>query len=250
MKTLIGAAAALLMMSAAVPALAQASTGIPTTASMGSVEAIKPATLNLSAQGETRVRPDMASITLGVSVEQPTAAEAVRANAARMTQVIAALKKAGVADKDIQTSSLSLNPQYVYQENLPPRLTGYQVSNQVTITVRDLTRLGQTVDATVTAGATNVANISFGVTDPKAAEDEARLAAVKALQAKAELYARATGHRIARMASLSESGGYTPPSPPMPMYAMARMEKADSTPVAAGEVVVRIDVSAVYELSR
>ena len=244
MKTLIGAAAAALMMSAAVPALAQTQT----TAALA--EAPKPATLNLSAQGETRVRPDMATITLGVTAEKPTAGEAVRANAAQMTQVIAALKKAGLADKDIQTSSLNLSPQYVYQENLPPRLTGYQVSNQVTLTVRDLTKLGQTVDATVSAGATNVGGISFGVADPKAAEDEARLKAVAALQAKAELYAKATGHRIARMASLSESGGYAPPPMPMPVYAMARMEKADSTPVAAGEVVVRIDVNGVYELAR
>jgi len=249
MKTLIGAAAALLMMSAAVPALAQAAQG-PGAPTAASAEAMKPATLNLSAYGETRVRPDMATITLGVSVEAPGAADAVKANAAKMTAVIAALKKAGVADKDIQTSSLNLSPQYVYQENLPPRLTGYQVSNQVTITVRDLTKLGQTVDATVGAGATNVNNISFGLADPKAAEDAARLQAVTALQAKAELYARATNHRIARLASLSEGGGYTPPSPPMPVYAMARMEKADSTPVAAGEVVVRIDVNAVYELAR
>ncbi len=247
MKTLIGAAAALLMMSAAAPALAQASAS---SAAAVSAEAVKPATLNLSAYGETRVRPDMATITLGVSVEAPGAADAVKANAAKMTAVIAALKKAGVADKDIQTSSLNLSPQYVYQENLPPRLTGYQVSNQVTITVRDLAKLGQTVDATVGAGATNVNNISFGLADPKGAEDAARLQAVAALQAKAELYARATNHRIARLASLSEGGGYTPPSPPMPMYAMARMEKADSTPVAAGEVVVRIDVNAVYELAR
>jgi uncharacterized protein YggE len=245
MKTLLAAsAAAMLLASAAVPAMAQAPSAAMT------AEALKPPTLSLSAQGETRIKPDMASITLGVTAEAPSAAEAVRQNATKMNAVLAALKRAGLADKDIQTSSLNLSPQYVYQENLQPRLTGYQVSNQVTVTVHDLTRLGQAVDAVVGAGATNIGNISFGLTDPKAAEDEARLKAVAAVQAKAELYAKATGHRIARLASLSEGGGYTPP-PPMPVYAMARMEKSmDSTPVAAGEVSVRIDVSAVYEMAR
>jgi uncharacterized protein YggE len=117
----------------------------------------------------------------------------------------------------------------------------------VTIQVRDLARLGQTVDATVNAGATNVGGISFGLQDPQAAEDAARLDAVKALQAKADLYARATGYRIVRLVSLGEGGGYTP-APPMPMYAMAKREMADSSPVSAGELKVRVDVSATYEL--
>jgi uncharacterized protein YggE len=165
-----------------------------------------------------------------------------------MTKVVAALKKAGIAERDIQTSNLNVNPQYVYEQNQPPKLNGYQASNQVTIQVRDLARLGQTVDATVNAGATNVGGISFGLQDPQAAEDAARLDAVKALQAKADLYARATGYRIVRLVSLGEGGGYTPPRRPMPMYAMAKREMADSSPVSAGELKVRIDVSATYEL--
>lgn len=206
-------------------------------------------TLSLSAYGEVRRRPDMATISLGVQTEAPTAAEAMRLNAARMTQVIASLKKGGIADRDIQTSGLSLSPQYVYQENLPPRLTGYQASNQVTLVVRDLANLGQAVDAAVGAGASNVGGVAFGLQDSGAAEDAARLDAVKALQAKADLYARATGYRVARLVTLSEGGGYSPP-PPMPMMAMARMDKAESTPVEAGELKVRIDISATFELVR
>jgi len=204
-------------------------------------------TLDLSAYGETRVRPDMATIGLGVTTEAPTAAEALRLNAVKMNQVIAALKKGGIESRDLQTSGLSLSPQYVYAENLPPKLTGYQVSNQVTITVRDLTRLGQAVDASVNAGATNVGGIGFGLQDSAAAETAARLEATRALRAKADLYATAMGYRVARLVSLSEGGGYSPPSP-VPMLAMARMDKAESTPVEAGELKVRIDINARFEL--
>jgi len=244
MKTLVSSAALALALAATAPAaLAQPSPAPAVDA------ATRPAVFNLSAYGETRVAPDQATISLGVLTEAPTAAAAMTANAARMTQVIAALKKAGIAAKDIQTSGLSLSPQYAYEPNAQPRLTGYQASNQVTVTVRDLAGLGRAVDATVGAGANQVNGISFGLANPAAAEDAARLAAVKALQAKADLYARATGLRIVRLTQLSEGGGYAAP-PPMPVMAMARMEKADSTPVSPGELVVRIDINGAFEVAR
>lgn len=206
-------------------------------------------TLNLSAYGETKVAPDMATISLGVMTEEPTAAAAMQANAAQMGRVIAALKRAGLADRDIQTSQLNLSPQYRYEQNLPPKLVGYQASNQVTLTVRDLAKLGQVVDATVGAGANQVHGISFGLIDPTEAENAARRAAVRALQDKAGLYAEATGHRIVRLVSLSEAGGYAAP-PPMPVM-MARAEAMDaSTKVAPGELKVRIDISGLYEIAR
>jgi uncharacterized protein YggE len=236
--------AALLTGAAALPASAQGFGADSADA------AFRATTLNLSASGESKVTPDLATITLGVQTDGATAAQALSANAAQMNKVVAALKKAGIADRDIQTSSLNVNPQYVYVQNEPPKLNGYQASNQVTIQVRDLTKLGQTVDATVGAGATNVGGISFGLQNPQAAEDAARLDAVKALQAKADLYARATGYKIVRLVSLGEGGGYTPSPPPMPMYAMAKREMADSSPVSAGELKVRIDVSATYELAK
>lgn len=207
--------------------------------------------LNLAAYGETRVAPDMATINLGVVTEAPTAAEAMRQNRERMTQVISALRKQGIAEKDIQTSGLNLSPQYTYRENQPPLLRGYQAANQVTVTVYDLAKLGQAVDAVVSAGGNQVNGISFGLRDPQTAENAARLAAVKALKAKADLYAQATGLRLKGLKSLSEQGGYSPP-PPMPMYRMARAEAAmdASTPVAPGELVLRVDVQGVYELER
>lgn len=224
---------------AAAPALAQSA---PDTA-------FRATTFSLAAAGEALVAPDMATISLGVQTDDMTAAGALKANAARMTQVMAVLRKAGIAERDIQTSNLNVNPQYVYEQNQPPRFNGYQVSNQVTVTVRDLARLGQALDATVAAGANTVSGISFGLQNPQAAEDAARMDAVKALQAKADLYARATGYRIVRLVNLGEGGGYTPAAP-MPVFAMAKREMAESSPIAGGELKVRIDVSATYEVSR
>jgi len=206
-------------------------------------------TVNVSAYGETRIAPDQATINLGVMTEAATAQEAMAQNGVRMNQVMAALKKGGIAAKDIQTSQLSLDPQYVYEQNQPPRLTGYRATNQVTVTVRDLTKLGQAVDAVVSAGANQVGNISFSLADPTAAENAAREKAVKALADKADLYARATGHRVLRLVTLSEGGSFNPP-PPMPMVAMAARYKESDTAVSPGEVKVRVDVSGVYELTR
>ena len=207
-------------------------------------------TLNISAAGETKLAPDMATISLGVQTDAPTAQAAIAANARKMSGVMAALKKAGLADKEIQTANLSLNPQYVYEKNQPPRLTGYKASNQVIVTIHDLTRLGRIVDATVNAGADNVGGISFGIDDPSQAEDAARIEAVGKLKAKADLYARAAGYRVVRLVTMSEGGGYTPSPPPMPMMAVARQESAVDTQVSPGEMTVRINVSATYELAR
>ena len=244
MKTFLraGALGVILAASAATMTLAQAAP--PAAESM-----FRATTLNLAAYGEVKAAPDMASINLGVMTEAKTAQAAMQANAARMTEVMTALRKAGIAAKDIQTSGLNVNPQYVYEQNVPPRLTGYQASNQVTVVVHDLTKLGAAVDATVSAGANQVNGISFGLNDPTAAENAAREDAVKALQAKADLYARATGYRIGRLVSLGEGGGYTP-RPPVPMMAYASKREAMDTPVSAGELNVRIDVNGLYELTR
>jgi uncharacterized protein len=205
-------------------------------------------TLSLSAYGEVKAAPDQATITLGVQSTAATAAGAMRENAAQMAQVMDALHRAGVADKDIQTSDLSLNAQYVYDQNQPPKLTGYQASNDVAITVENLAQLGPIIDAVTTAGANQVSGISFGLRDPTVAENAARLAAVKALSAKAELYAGATGYRLARLVNLSE-GAAAPSGPVRPMMAMARVA-ATPTPVSSGELTVRTDVTGVYELTR
>jgi uncharacterized protein YggE len=245
MKALTRAAlaSALLYCAAAPQALAQAAP--PAADTM-----FRATTLNLAAYGETEIKPDKATITLGVTTEAPTAVAAMQANAARMSQVVAALRRAGLAERDVQTSNLSLNPQYHYEQNQPPRLTGYQASNMVTITVRDLARLGAAIDATVSAGANQIHGISFGLQDPTAAENAAREEAVRALAAKAELYARSTGHRVSRLVTLSEGSASYPSPPPMPMMMeMAASRKAD-TSISPGEVKVRVDVTGLYELSR
>jgi uncharacterized protein YggE len=233
---------------AAVLGLMLAATALTAAPALADDAQFRATTLNQSADGEVRVAPDMATITLGVSTQAPTAQAAMAANASQMTAVTAALHKQGLADRDIQTSNINLNAQYVYAENQPPKLTGYQASNQVTVRVNDLTKLGGSIDAVVGAGANQVQGISFGLKDPHAAEDQARLKAAKALAAKADLYAGATGYKIGRLVNLSESGGYAPPQP-MPMMA-ARFAKAESTPVSAGELSVRIEVSGQYELTR
>lgn len=249
MKTLMRASALGLTLAcaAAVPAVL-AQTAAPATPAAESM--FRATTLNLAAAGEVDVAPDMATINLGVQTEAPTAEAAMQANARQMNQVMTALRRAGVAERDIQTSNLNLSAQYDYQQNEPPRLRGYQASNQVTIKVRDLARLGAAVDATVSAGANQINGISFGLSDPTAAENAARQAAVRNLRAKAELYAQATGYRVGRLVTLSEGTSYSAPQPPMPYMAMARAESKDMTPVSGGELTVRVDISGLYELTR
>ena len=238
-------AAALLLLAATPPAaLAQAA---PDPAG---AEAFRATTLSLSAFGEVKAAPDMATISLGVQTQAPSAAQAMQQNAARMSRVVAVLKGAGIEGRDIQTSGLSLGAQYDYQPNQPPRLTGYQAANEVTITVNELSRLGAALDAVVTAGANQVSGVAFGLKDPKAAEDEARRRAVQALQAKADLYATAAGYRVSRLVNLSEGGGYAPPRP-VPMLAVRAMSAAaPATPVEAGELDIRIDITGLYELAK
>jgi len=242
MKTWMRAAAAAALIAAASPA-AQAQNA------PAAENAFRATTLNLSAYGETKVKPDQATISVGVTTSAAQAAEAMAANAREMVKVLAALKRGGVAERDVQTSQLSLEPQYVYEQNQPPRLTGYRAVNQVSVTVRDLSKLGAAVDATVSSGANQLGAVSFGLSDSTAAENAARQLAVKALTAKADLYAKAAGYRVLRLVNLSEGGSFSPP-PPVPMVAMsARFEKAQ-TPVSPGEMSVRVDVSAIYELAR
>jgi len=208
--------------------------------------------LNLSAYGEVKVQPDMATISFGVVTEAQTAAEAMRLNAERMNQVLAALRRADVAERDVQTSGLNLAAQYDYVQDQPPRMRGYQASNRVTVVIHDLTRVGATADAVVAAGVNQIDGIGFGLNDPTAAENQARQIAVRNLQAKAALYAQALGRPLGDLRSLTEGGGYAP-RPPMPMYArgaVASLDMAESTAVSAGELAVRIDITGVYDLAR
>lgn len=231
----------------AAPALAQTAPGMD----HGGMHAMHHVpTLNLSAYGEVKVAPDLATINFGVLTEAPSAEGAMAANRDRMNRVMTSLERAGIAPRDIQTSGLNLSPQYDYVQNEPPRLRGYQATNQVTVSVRNLDRVGTTADAVVAAGVNQINGISFGLTDPQTAENTAREQAVRALQAKAELYARATGMRLVGLRSLTESGGYQPSPPPMYRMEMAQAAQDSSTPVAPGELTLRVNIQGVYELAR
>jgi len=244
-RLLIPMAAAVALAGVSAPALAQSMAG----SAEHHMQA--PPYLSLSAYGEVKVAPDKASINFGVQTEATTAEEAMRQNAQYMERVMAALRRAGIAERDIQTSGLNLSAQYDYQPDQPPRLRGYQATNRVTVTVRDLSRVGTTADAVVSAGVNQIDGISFGLTDRTAAEDQARRLAVQDLQRKASLYSQALGVQLAGIRGLSE-GSSMSVSPPMP-YArgMVAMESADaSTSVSPGELTVRVDISGVYDLIR
>jgi len=237
------AAAAVVLAAGAPPAMAQ--TVMPMTQ-------MQPApSLNLSAYGEVKAAPDMANITFGVQTEAPTAEAAMRANAERMNEVMTALRRAGIAERHVQTSGLNLSAQYDYQENQPPKLRGYQAVNRVTVRIEDLTKVGSTADAVVAAGVNQIDGIGFGLKDPTRAENEARQMAVRALQEKANLYAQALGVQLGGVRTLTEGGGYSPP-PPMPvMYARAAMQdSAGASPVSGGELTIRIDINGVYDIVR
>lgn len=209
--------------------------------------------LSVSTEGKSTRTPDMAVFSSGVVSEGKTASDALSANAAAMTRVIATLKKAGIADKDIQTSQINLNPVYgqpvigpngqVVQE---PRIVGYQASNMVTIRSRDIKGFGKVLDALVASGSNQINGPAFQMSDPRSALDEARGDAMKQARARADLYARAAGLRVVRIVSISEGGGY---NPPQPVYAMAKMADASSSPIAAGEVEAQITLTVQFELA-
>jgi hypothetical protein len=159
-----------------------------------------------------------------------------------------ALRRAGVAERDIQTSNVSVNPQYVYQEGEAPRISGYQAQNMVTVKVRNLDNLGRVIDASVGAGGTNVNGVSFGLQEPEPRLDEARREAMQRARARADLYAQAAGMSVHRIMAITEGYAQTPPIP-MPM--MARMEAMDaqaSTPISPGEIRTTATVTVVFEL--
>jgi len=238
MKLALAAALAALPLAAAAQALP-----VPTDARFAAT------TLDVSADGEAHAQPDMASVSLGVTDQAPTAGAAFAANAAAMGRVIAAVKAQGIAERDIQTSNLSLEPQYAYDNGQAPRLTGYQAADTVTVTVRDLAKVGPLADAATAAGATNVGPISFGLVSSVPAENMARLAAVKALEDKVAMLADAAGYHIRRLVTLSESSASEAP-PPRPFMAVARMAAAPATPVETGELTVRVTVTGEFELTR
>ena len=200
-------------------------------------------TISVTGSGKVTVVPDMATIRLGVVVEKPTAKAARQAAATSMTAIVAAIRALGIADKDIATATVSLSPAYNYPTNGTPVVRGYQLTNSVTVTVRDLTKLSDVLDNSVAAGATSVDGVSFDVADRTAAEAQAREAATKDARTKADTYAKGLGVGITGVASVSESVvtpvWYGLEAAPV---AGAATDKAASTPVLPGSTDVTITV--------
>ena len=236
--TLLAPLAMLAALSAPAAAQAQGIPSLPPDATL----------LSVSSQAEARQAPDIATVSAGVVTQAADGNTAMRQNAEQMNRVLAAIKAAGVADKDVQTSGISLNPQYRYEENQPPRITGYQASNTVNVKLREVAKMGKVLDALVASGANQVNGPSFGIDDPEPLYDRARLDALKAARARAETYAGALGVRVRRIVSISEGGAAMPS--PMPRMAMMKAEAYDSTPVAAGESSVSVNLDVVFELGR
>ncbi|HEU5482607.1 MAG TPA: SIMPL domain-containing protein [Sphingomicrobium sp.] len=204
--------------------------------------------LDITATGEVSRVPDIAIINAGVVTRATTAGAAIQQNATRMERVIAALKSAGIADRDIQTSSINLNPEYRYEENKPPQLVGYSASNQVTIRFRDIRNSGRILDALVAQGANQINGPTMTIEHPEAALDEARAKAIAAGRARAELYARALGKQVARVILVSESSFSHPVPPPMPYQAMAARAESADTKIEPGEQKLQVNLSMVFEL--
>ena len=229
------------------------------------------ALLSLSAEGRSDRVPDLAVFSAGVVTSGVTASEALGANSRQMDRVVAALKRSGIADRDIQTSAISLSPRWSNPEaeaqriaretrqpyvptNEPPRIIGYEARNSVQVRVRKLGEMGRIIDTLVSAGANEVNGPSFTLDDQKAALDEARTEAVALGRERAEIYARAAGMRVVRLLSMSEGGGSYPvqqifvtasraerggPPPPPP-----------PAPVMAGELSLGVNLSMQFELAR
>lgn len=237
MKNLLIAA---LMFGAVLPSAAQAQQATIT-------QSIAGTRLDVSATGEVTRVPDIAVISTGVVTKSATASGAISQAATRMARVRAALKTAGVEDRDIQTSNLSLNPDYRYDNNQPPKLVGYQASNTVTVRFRDIANSGKIIDALVAEGANQINGPTLTIDKPEAALDEARAQAIRIGRARADLYARSMGLRVVRVVAVSESGGSYPVPPPMPVMMEARAQAANSK-IDPGEQKLQVNLAMTFEL--
>jgi len=202
----------------------------------------------VTGEGSVSVAPDYAQVRSGVTTSARTVKEASGANAKVMAAITAALVDSGIAQKDIQTSQFSIEP--IYASPSPPagpKLTGYRVSNQVNVKIRQIEKAGEILDAVVEAGATDIGGIEFLVSDPAKALDQAREAAVADARHRAELYAHASGVTLGRLVWLSEGTGYEPPFTPLSGTVRA---KALEAPIERGEEALRAHVTVGFDIAQ
>ena len=206
--------------------------------------------LTLNVTQDVQSTPDSASIGAGVQTTAPTATEALRQNSAKMDSLIKTLKAKGIAAKDIQTSGINMNAQYDYsRDGQPPRFTGYQVSNMVTVTTHDIPKLGELLDALIAAGGNSINGPNFSIDDPAPQLQQARAQALRTAAQQADFYAKATGFSRARLVSISEAQGYSRPMP----YALKTMDVAAPPappPVEPGQVSNRVTLTVQYAMEK
>lgn len=209
-------------------------------------------TITVQGEGTVSAKPDTASINAGVLAEAKTAREALSANTEKMTRVFDAIKSAGIKEEDIRTSGFSINAVYSHSPRKPdgshedPKITGYRASNNVTVIIRDLDKVGSVLDELVTAGANNVNGVNFFIENPQSLMDDARRIAVEDALRRATILAGAAGANLGPVMTINESGGYRPA--PMMMRSMAMDESAKAVPVAAGTQDITSNVNIVIEL--
>jgi uncharacterized protein len=205
--------------------------------------------ISLTGHGEVRAVPDMAVINMGVVSSAETARAALDANTKAMTDLMANLKAANINDKDVSTSNFSVNPRLDYGSNggQVPKLVGYDVTNTVTVIIHKIDGLGALLDKAVSSGSNQINGISFSVSNPDAAMDEARKLAVKDATHKAQIYAGAASINLGNIMSVSESSGM---AEPQVMFGRAKAMAADSAPVpiAQGSQVISVDVNVSWEI--
>ena len=206
-------------------------------------------TITVSGEGEATATPDLIIISIGVRSEAKTAAEALRANSRDVSAAIATLKENSVASKDIQTSGLSINPQYNYNRNssAPRQITGYVAANTLTVRLRDLESAGAIIDATVQSGANNLGGVSFTFAEPKPLYDKARQNAVKDAIARAKLLTNAAGVKLGPIVTIND-GYIQAPSRNQVNLVSARAESDVAVPLEAGESSVRANINIIFEI--
>jgi len=240
---LYGVALALMTVTAGGPARAQGRMVMPTMVSVSQG-------MTTHGHGEIKVKPDIARVTAGVMTQAKDQAAATQDNARKMTALIAAIKSLKIADKDIQTQGYSVSPQYDYGNGHAPILTGYQVTNSVQVTLRDLSQAGVLIDRATVAGANQVDGVTYDLSDRAAAQDEALTRAVTDARRRAKTMADALGVSLGNPLSLSD--GEVVAVQPVFMARMKNMnalaDAAPETPIAAQDITVTADVTLVYAL--
>lgn len=205
-------------------------------------------TIGVHGEGSVTIVPDLAYLVFGVEMTDVDLARARRANATRMAAVLAALKALGVAETDLRTSGYQVRQEYSHPEQRP---AGYHVSNTILATVRDLTTLGDAIDAAVGAGANRIQSVRLDLADKADALRRAREAAVADARDKAEQHARLSGMRLGMPLAIVESGGHSPPSHAVydaPPFARRLAAPAHPTPIEAGESLISLLVQITYEI--